>query len=374
MFVTSPRRRNTALATAVLIGVVLWWSATDPAQILQVDVSPPEKTTAIDITASEIGVFWPPDATETEVAVTGVAVGPDGSVYILHRAGRPFNADTTLIPEPVIVRVDSETQEEITHFGAGLFASPHGISVAQDGTIWVADTSLNIVVHLDQQGRPIRTYGDAYPLYMEALLRVRNLLPRLPVAKSDATFARPTDVVSLTGGRFAVSDGYRNSRLAVFDRQGTLMWQVNRRGSEPREFHLPHGIAADALGSIYVADRRNARVQVFSENGQLQRVISGSEAGRPFGVDVGPLGCIFIADGGDRLDLDEEETKNSQRAGFSVFSSRGEPILHYGATADKQNTFQLPHDIAVGPNGKVYIADLYSDRVFVVDLSTICQA
>ncbi|MEP4198002.1 MAG: 6-bladed beta-propeller [Aliishimia sp.] len=281
-------------------------------------------------------------------------MGPDGSIYILHRAGRPFSADTTLIPDPVILRVDADTGEEIARFGADLFASPHGISVAHDGSIWVADTSLNIVVHLDPQGQPIRTYGDRYPFYLEALLRVRNVLPRLPIPMSDATFARPTDVVPLSEERFAVVDGYRNSRVAVFDTQGRLVWQVNRRGSDPGEFHLPHAIAADAQGNIYAADRRNARVQVFSAKGQLQRVISFPYVGRPFGVDVDLRGCLFVADGGDILDLDRHEALYRSGSGFSTFSADGILIGHFDGLDQGQPSFQLSHDIAVGADGRVH--------------------
>lgn len=371
---TPTRRRTAALAAAALIGLGLWWSATDPAQIQPVDGLHPDEAIALDNTASNMRVFWPPNATDTELAVTGVAVGLDGSIYILHRAGRPFGAGTALIPDPVILRVDADTGEKIARFGADLFASPHGISVAYDGSIWVADTSLNIVVHLDPQGQPIRTYGDRYPFYLEALLRVRNVLPRLPIPMTDATFARPTDVVPLSEGRFAVVDGYRNSRLAVFDTQGRLVWQVDMRGSDPGEFHLPHGIAADAQGNIYAADRRNARVQVFSEQGQLQRVISGPYVGRPFGVDVDTRGCMFVADGGDTLDLDRHRVHSRSGSGVSMFSADGALIGRYDGPDQGQPGFQLPHDIAVGGDGRVYIADLGAGSVFAVDMAAPCQS
>ncbi len=366
--------KTVALGAAVFIGLGAWWGADDPAQIQSVDGLHPHAAMAIDTTASNVSVFWPPpNASDTGQAVTGVAMGPDGSIYILHRAGRPFGAGTTLISEPVILRLASETGEEIARFGAGLFAGPHGISVADDGSIWVADTSLNIVMHLDPQGQPIRAYGDPYPFYLEALLRVRNVLPRLPVQMSDTTFARPTDVVPLTGGRFAVVDGYRNSRLAVFDTQGRLVWQVNRRGSDFGEFHLPHGIAADVQGNIYVADRRNARVQVFSQHGQLQRVISGSYVGRPFGVAVGPYGCIFVADGGDVLDLHRDDPLYRPGVGVSILSPDGALIERHEVADDGQPTFQLPHDLAVGDDGRVYIADLNANHLSVIDLQTSCD-
>lgn len=356
----------------VLAGLASRWALYDGARILP--VGPMAEHDLFEIEpAFDINVFWPPEDDDIAVAVTAVAIGPDGSVYALHRADREFNGDATPITEPVIVRLDADTGEVIDRIGAGLFAGPHGLSVAQDGTLWVADTSLNMIAHLDENGRLIRRYGDLYPPYLEALLRLRNVFPRLPVPMSETTFARPTDVVPLQGGRFAVADGYRNSRLAVFEPSGELVWQINRRGSEPGAFHLPHGISVDREDRIYVADRRNARVQVFSTEGEVLQVIGGGATGRPFGIEVGADDCLYIADGGDGLDVDDETVVSVLRAGFSVLTADGTPVMRGGETGDGPDNVLLPHDIAVGPNGRIYIADLYAGRVLAIDLSAPCE-
>lgn len=370
-------KRNAAhllgFAAAVSVGLVLWWGSNDTARILPVS---PMLSGALPSgeNADGTSVFWPSGDDGVGQGVTGVAVGPDGTVYVLHRANRPFNGDITPIAEAVIIRLDPETGKEITRLGAGLFAGPHGISVAQDGTIWIADTSLNIIAHLAEDGSLIRIYGAAYPFYLEALLRLRNVFPRLPVPMGKTTFARPTDVVPLPDNRFAVTDGYRNSRLAVFDMNGELVWEVNKRGSEPGAFHLPHGISGDCEGRIYVADRRNARVQVFSETGLLLRVIDSGAAGRPYGIDVGPGDCLVVADGGDSLDLGTEPIASGLRAGFALLTLDGFPILRGGETGDGPNDVLLPHDIAISPTGRAYLADLYAGRVLAIDLSGYCDA
>ncbi len=351
---------------------MLLWASSDPASVVPVS--------SVDWGAGHAGdelfesrVFWPSESDQIDVAVSAVAVGPDGSIYILHRAGRAFGSDTSLIEDPVIIRLDAETGEVMDRFGAHLFASPHGMSVSREGTIWVADTALNTITHLDQSGQPIRRYGDPYPFYLEPLLRLRNILPQLPVPMSDGTFARPTDVVPLPGGSFAVTDGYRNSRLAVFDRDGDLVWQINRRGSDRGEFHLPHGIGSDHHGNLYIADRRNARIQVFSSHGILMNVIEADVSGRPFGIEIGPRGCIYVADGGDGLDTEGPQEHNDMRRGFAVLDQDGGTLYRTSGTGVEVGQYLLPHDVAVGMDGSVYVADLHAHRVLVADLPHFCE-
>lgn len=354
----------------VLTGLALRWLSYDPARILPVGPIAEHDVFQIE-SGFEVNVFWPSTDDDLAIALTAVAIGPDGSVYALHRANRDFNGDTTPITEPVIVRLDADTGAVIERMGAGLFASPHGLSIAQDGTLWVADTPLNMIAHLDENGGLIRRYGEVYPPYLEALLRLRNIFPRLPIAMSAMAFARPTDVVPLEGGRFAVTDGYRNSRLAVFEPSGELVWEIDRRGSEPGAFHLPHGISVDREGRIYVADRRNARVQVFSIEGELLQVIAQGAAGRPFGIEVGADDCLYIADGGDGLDVGDGTVVSGMRAGFSVLTADGTPFVR--GTGDGLGNVMLPHDIAVGPNGRIYVADLYTGRVLAINLLAQCE-
>ena len=74
-----------------------------------------------------------------------------------------------------------------------------------------------------------------------------------------------------TQGNIFISDGYINSRVAKFDKNGDWVKSWGERGSGPGQFNTPHTIAADAKGNIYVADRGNRRIQVFDGDGNLRR-------------------------------------------------------------------------------------------------------
>ncbi|ANC77478.1 hypothetical protein ABE65_011980 [Fictibacillus phosphorivorans] len=86
-----------------------------------------------------------------------------------------------------------------------------------------------------------------------------------------------------------VADGYRNHRIAKFNRDGKLEWQVNKLGKHLGEFNLPHGISSDDEENIYVADRNNARIQVFDHQGKPIANWNHKDIGRPFGKMIAQL-------------------------------------------------------------------------------------
>jgi DNA-binding beta-propeller fold protein YncE len=94
--------------------------------------------------------------------------------------------------------------------------------------------------------------------------------PRPPV---DGQFRQPTDVTWDTQGNIFISDGYVNSRVAKFDKNGAWVKSFGEPGSGPGQLNTPHSIAADAKGNIYVADRGNRRIQVFDPDGKVLREI-----------------------------------------------------------------------------------------------------
>src|SRR5207253_6487533 len=90
-------------------------------------------------------------------------------------------------------------------------------------------------------------------------------------ATDDKTFNRPTDIAFAANGDFFVSDGYGNSRVVKFSREGKYLKDWGKRGTAPGESDTPHAIAIDSKGTVYVSDRENNRIQMFDQNGKFLR-------------------------------------------------------------------------------------------------------
>jgi len=188
--------------------------------------------------------------------VSGVAHSPgDGSFgYVFARRENTYMTPTP-IDDDAIFKVDLQTGTVVKNIPTkGLFIAPHGLHVDHWGNIWTTDTSTHQVLKLDEEGNILMKLGE-------------HKVPGSDVHHFD----RPTDVdVSQTTGEIYVSDGYGNSRIIVFDADGNFLrtWG-KQRGSEPGSFNIPHNIALDEDDQVYVADRENRRVQVFSSGGEL---------------------------------------------------------------------------------------------------------
>jgi DNA-binding beta-propeller fold protein YncE len=97
--------------------------------------------------------------------------------------------------------------------------------------------------------------------------------PNPPLPPVNGQFRQPTDVTWDPAGDIFISDGYINTRVAKFDKNGDWVKSWGTPGKEPGQFNTPHSIASDAKGNVYVADRGNARIQVFDSNGTFLREI-----------------------------------------------------------------------------------------------------
>ena len=176
-------------------------------------------------------------------------------------------------------------------------------------------------------------------------------------ANDDTHFDKPTDVAIASDGSFFVSDGYGNSRVLHFSADGRLLGTWGTKGSGPGEFDLPHGIAIDDRGRVLVADRTNARVQVFDQSGRFLDQWHGAAIGRPYSVAPGQKPLYFIADGGDQPKTPPD------RGGVAVVDVDGKFVTRFGRFGNYDGQFRLAHDIAVAKDGAVYVVDAWGQRV-----------
>jgi peptidylamidoglycolate lyase len=273
---------------------------------------------------------------------SGVEIDSHNHVFVFHSADRewsePFPADP--VRAATIVVFDGETGELIAEWGQEMFVMPHGLSVDHSDNIWVTDVGRHQIFKFSHDGELLLTLGE----------------DRVP-GSDESHFNLPTDVAVLDDGGFFVSDGYGNSRVVKFSPAGEFQFHWGTAGSKQGQFDLPHGIARDNQDRIYVADRGNARIQVFDREGQFISEWSGSEIGRPYGLAIGPGQKLYVVDGGDQPDTPPDRSR-AMRLGFD-----GKVEATFGRFGNYDGQFQMGHDIAVARDGAVYVVDILGARV-----------
>ncbi len=203
--------------------------------------------------------------------VSGVAVNSKGHIFIYHRgssaAGPAYAATASQLYE---FGPDGKFIREI---GKGLYAwsYAHTVRVDKDDNIWAIDKGSDMIIKFNPEGRVVLVFGrkkeasdDAEPW-----TRVTPVRPHV-----DGQFRQPTDVAWDTAGNIFISDGYINSRVAKFTKNGDWVKSFGERGNKDGELNTPHSIANDAKGNIYVADRGNRRIQVFDPDGKHLRTMT----------------------------------------------------------------------------------------------------
>ena len=199
---------------------------------------------------------------------SGVAVNSKGHIFVFNRGtttGPAYGATAAQILE---FGPDGKYIREI---GKNLYAwsFAHTVRVDREDNLWAVDKGSDMVIKFNPEGRVTMVFGrkkEASDDGAEPWKRVSP--PRPPV---DGQFRQPTDVTWDTQGNIFISDGYINSRVAKFDKNGDWVKSFGEPGKGPSQFDTPHSIAADAKGNIYVADRGNFRIQVFDPDGKLLR-------------------------------------------------------------------------------------------------------
>lgn len=266
-------------------------------------------------------VGWPSGGSKAPgygtVAVSAVATDKQGRVFVFQRA-----------PEPVLVFERDGTFAR--SWGAGQFTSPHGCRFDPQGNLWLTDNADHRVLKYTPEGKLLATFGvKGQP------------------GEDSTHFNKPTDVAFAPNGDFYVSDGYGNSRVVRFSREGKYLGAWGRKGTGEGEFNLPHSIAIDRFGRVYIADRENARVQVFTPEGKF--LTQWRDTGHPYGLYLTPDQHLFLTDG----------LANT----LSVYDLNGKRLRRVGTTGSGPGEYQLPHLLNVDDQGAVYVCEVNGKRV-----------
>jgi streptogramin lyase len=207
----------------------------------------------------------------------GVAVDSKRHVYVFSRGNS--TSGPAYGPTAAQLLEFAPDGKFIREIGKGLYAwsFAHSVRIDKNDNIWAIDKGSDMVVKISPQDQVIWTFGRRQESTSENKAW-EHVVPPLPA--EDGLFRQPTDVAWDSKGNIYITDGYINSRVAKYEKNGDWVMQWGAPGSGPGQFNTPHAIVIDRDDNIYVGDRGNARVQVFDTNGRFLRQWS---------IDVPPL-------------------------------------------------------------------------------------
>jgi DNA-binding beta-propeller fold protein YncE len=301
----------------------------------------------------------------------GVAVNSKGHIFVFSRGnttGPAYGASAAQLLE-----FDGEGNY-IREIGKNLYAwsFAHAVRIDKDDNIWAVDKGSDMIVEFNPEGRVTMVFGRKEEASDENSGPWAHGNPPRPAVNGQ--FRQPTDVAWDRQGNILISDGYINSRVAKFNKNGDWVGQWGRPGNGPGEFNTPHSIATDAHDNIYVADRGNRRIQVFDHNGSFIREMKidvpaspdaqpwmgsrpGPEAsptmqpGAPWAICItpGPQQYLYTADGFPgrvyKLSLD------------------GKVLGMLGRSGRQLKQFGWIHEIACPAENEIYVSELLNWRV-----------
>jgi DNA-binding beta-propeller fold protein YncE len=247
---------------------------------------------------------------------SAVAVNSKGHIFLFQRT------------KPMLAEYDGQGNF-IQSIGDGLFAHPHGLRIDANDNLWTTDDGNHLVLKLDLAGNVLLVLG-----------RINT------GAEANWLFNKPADVAFAKNGDIYVADGYGNSRIVKFDRDGNFIKAWGKYGTGIGEFNLPHTVAVDDQGRVYVGDRENQRIQIFDSDGKF--IQQWTRIGYPYGLMITPDQHVWVADGGyDRIvELDQN----------------GKTLGAFGEPGHQPGQMAWAHFMAMGPDQSIYVADVLNWR------------
>jgi DNA-binding beta-propeller fold protein YncE len=240
-------------------------------------------------------------------STAGIVTGLDGNIWAIDRCGVSGSRGTNCAGSPLdpILEFDASGMF-LKGFGRGLFVSPHKITVDKDGNLWVADNGMkdgkgHQVFKFNQDGKILLTLGKA---------GVAG--PGLD------TFDQPTEVAIAPNGDIFVADGHgnavtANARIMKFDKAGKFLKTWGKKGKGNGEFDVPHTLAFDSKGRLFVGDRQNNRIEIFDQDGRF--IAEWKQFGRPSGIYIDKNDVLYVGD--------SESREGEQGYGYNPGCRRG---------------------------------------------------
>jgi len=286
--------------------------------------------------------------------VSAVDIDRDGRhVWVADRCGASNCIGAS--DRPVVIQLDPDGNVTRS-FGAGMFIRPHGVFVDAENNVWVTD-------HQNARTEQLAENPDAAGVGQQVFKFSPDGQVLLTIGTAGEPgdpperLNNPTDVIVAPNGDIFVSEGHSNAnppgRISKFSADGTFIKSFGSFGEGPGQFRTPHGLAFDARGRLYVADRGNSRIQVFDQEGNFLEELE--QFGRPNDVFIDDDGTMYVID---------SESGAEDNPGFV----RG---IYVGNVATGQVTGWIPphqmegrpdgthgEGVAVDAEGNLYVAEV----------------
>jgi DNA-binding beta-propeller fold protein YncE len=275
--------------------------------------------------------------------VAGVATDSQDRVYVFNRSEHPL----------IVYDRDGKF---LTSWGEGVFTRPHGITITADDIVWLADDTDHTVRKCTLEGEILQTLGTLNQP-SDSGYTGGNLTS---IARGAGPFNRPTRLSVAPNGDLYVSDGYGNARVHRFTGSGEYVQSWGEPGDGPGEFHLPHSVWVHTDGRVFVCDRENDRIQIFSPTGE--HLTTWTNVTRPGDLYIDKDNRVYVGEmswNKGEQSLAARPWPETRSSKLSVRDLDGNVISSWGGddpcAADGMSS---PHGIWVDSRGDIYVGEV----------------
>lgn len=277
--------------------------------------------------------------------VVDVAVDSRGRVFVLSRSENQlvvFDHEGNLLDKWDRVRLKR----------------PHGLTIGPDDAVYCTDDFGHAVYKYSPDGALLVTLGT--PKQPSDTGVPDGPGNYMMIKHSAGPFNQPTNVALSPAGEIYVSDGYRNARMHKFSTDGGLLVSWGDPGTGPAQFAVPHDVAVASDGTVFVCDRENSRIQLFSPDGDI--LDQWTDVVRPCNAIFDTDENVYVTELGTRVGLfpNSKITPGPPGGRVSIFNRQGRLLARWGGgeTPMAPDDFFAPHGIAVDGRGDLYVGEV----------------